>query len=160
MPAINIPEIEPKVTVKKAATYVDVTMDLKENNMQLDDNLYKPVDSTDIDVSVDEGAIKNSLVNLFNTTPGQKVLQPEFGLELKRFLFEPLTDLTAKLIAETIYKGIARWETRVQIGNVDVQKDYDNRQFEISLTLMIPKLSNSTVSFTGILSQEQFTQTS
>tara|TARA_R110000824_G_scaffold15095_3_gene63719 strand:+ start:902 stop:1381 length:480 start_codon:yes stop_codon:yes gene_type:complete len=158
MPSIVIKEIQqPRVDTN--TTYTDITMDIEVNNLATNDNLFKPINSSDIDISVDEQAIKNSLVNIFNTIPGQKVLSPEFGLDLKRFLFEPLTSFTAQRISETIFKGISRWESRVEIINIDVQRDIANTQFTVSLTLRIPKLSNSSVSFTGILSQEQFTQT-
>lgn len=159
MPAIKLQGISAKSNEHTGYTYTDVTLDIKPNDLQQNSNLYKPTNSTDIDVSVDEGAIKNALVNLFNTIPGQKVLNPEFGLDLKKFLFEPLTDFTAQVIGETIYKGIARWETRVLITNIDVRQDYDNYQYVISLTLLIPKLSNSSVKFTGLLTREQFTET-
>ena len=159
MPAIKLQGISANINKTTGYTYTDVTLDIKSNDLQLNTNLYKPVNSTDIAISVDEGAIKNALVNLFNTIPGQKVLQPEFGLDLKTFLFDPLTEYTAKVIGETIYKGIARWEKRVHISNIDVKRDYDNYQYIISLTLLIPKLSNNTVTFTGLLTREQFTQT-
>jgi phage baseplate assembly protein W len=159
MPAIKIQGASVATKDSTGYTYTDVTMDIQPNDLQRNDSLYKPVNSTDIAISVDEGAIKNALVNLFNTIPGQKVLQPEFGLNLKTFLFDPITDFTAKFIGETIFKGIARWEKRVKIVNIDVRQDYDNYQYVISLTLLIPKLSNSSVKFTGILTREQFTQT-
>ena len=110
-------------------------------------------------MSKDELAIKNSLVNLFNTTPGEKILNPEFGLNLKRFLFEPLTDLTARIIGETIYEGISKYEPRVRIINIGVIKDIDNQQFDITISIAIPKLSNQKVSFKGTLTKEQFTST-
>ena len=159
MPAIKLQGLTLDIKEDTGYTYTDVTMDMQPNDLQLNQNLYKPVNSTDIAISVDEAAIKNALVNLFNTIPGQKILQPEFGLNLKRFLFDPLTDFQAKVIGETIYKGIARWESRVEIANIDVRQDYDNYQYVISLTLLIPKLSNSSVKFTGLLTREQFTQT-
>jgi len=159
MPAIKIPGLAPSRPDDTRYMYTDITLDVVENDLQLQSHLYKPKTSTDIAVSVDEGAIKNALVNLFNTIPGQKVLEPEFGLDLKRFLFDPLTDFTAKFIGETIYNGITRWEPRVRIVNIDVVRDYDNYQFIITLTLLIPKLSNSRVKFTGILTREQFTTT-
>jgi hypothetical protein len=156
MPAIIIPEIkQPQVDIN--VKYTDISMDIEVNNHATDENLFKPINSSDIERSVDEQAIKNSLVNIFNTIPGQKVLNPEFGLNLKKFLFDPLTEFTAQRISETIFNGITRWEPRVKIINIDVQKNVRDMQFTISLTLSIPKLSNSRVSFTGILTQEQFT---
>jgi len=159
MPAIKIQGMSVDTDIITGSTYTDITMDAQPNDLQMNSNLYKPTNSTDIAVSVDEGAIRNSIVNIFNTIPGQKILNPEFGLDLKRFLFDPLTDFTAKVIGDTIYKGIDRWEKRVRIVNIDVRQDYDNYQYVIALTLLIPKLSNSRVNFTGMLSREQFTQT-
>ena len=159
MPAIKIQGMSIDTDDITGYKYTDITMDIQPNDLQQNSNLYKPVNSTDIEISADEAAIRNAIVNIFNTIPGQKVLNPEFGLDLKRFLFDPLTDFTAKVIGDTIYKGIARWEKRVRIVNIDVRQDYDNYQYVIALTLLIPKLSNSRVRFSGILSREQFTQT-
>ena len=159
MPAINISNIEQPIVSENKTTYVDVKLDLEQNDLQLPGNLYKPSTSDDIVVSTDEAAIRNAIVNIFNTIPGEKVLNPEFGLSLNKFLFDPLTELTAQIIGEEIYNGLARWETRVKIKNIDVQTDIENRQFEISLTLQIPKLSNQDISLAGVLTQEQFTET-
>lgn len=159
MPTINIQEIS-RPRVSDTVTYTDISMDARVNNLSTPGNLYKPKNSNDIEISKDSLAIMNSLTNIFNTTPGQKVLNPEFGLDLKRFLFEPLTDFTSQRIAETILDGLTRWEPRVEIVNINVLKDIDNWQFEISLTLSIPSVNNSVISFTGILSQEQFTPSS
>ena len=68
-------------------------------------------------------------------------------------------DMTANLIGQTIYKGITRWEPRVKILNIKVIKDIENRQFEITLSIAIPKLSNRKVVLTGILNKENFTST-
>lgn len=159
MPSIKIQGLTVPKSSSGNYTYVDVAFDVRKNNLIRNDGLYKEENSTDIEVSYDEGAIKNALVNLFNTTPGQKILEPEFGLNLRKFLFDPLTEITAQLIGESIYNGISRWEPRVKIVNVDVQRDVANYQFNISLTLLIPKLSNSEVKMTGILNKEQFNQT-
>lgn len=159
MPAIKIANIADPRDSAKDYKYSDLTLDVELNDLSSPNNLHKPKSSTDIQVSYDELAIKNALINLFNTTPGEKLLTPEFGIDLKRFLFDPLTDMTANLIGQTIYKGITRWEPRVKILNIKVIKDIDNRQFEITLSIAIPKLSNRKVVLTGILNKENFTST-
>ena len=87
MPAINISNIEQPIVSENKTTYVDVKLDLEQNDLQLPGNLYKPSTSDDIVVSTDEAAIRNAIVNIFNKIPGEKVLNPEFGLSLNKFLF-------------------------------------------------------------------------
>ena len=54
----------------------------------------------------DLGAIKNSIKNIFVTFPGQKLLNPTFGLNLMQFLFLPISEVTANLIGQRIVNGI------------------------------------------------------
>jgi phage baseplate assembly protein W len=105
----------------------------------------------DIKQAVDESAIKNSLINLFNTFPGQKLLNPEYGLDLAQYLFTPVSDSVAQQIGDDILSGITKYEPRVTVENVSVGADPENSQYEITLTIIIPKISDSTVSFSGIL---------
>ena len=46
--------------------------------------LLRNQEIVDIVADYDLGAIRNSLVNLFTTIPGQKILNPLFGLNLDR----------------------------------------------------------------------------
>ena len=159
MPAIKIPNIADPKPDESTFKYSDLVLDVALNDLSSPNNFLKPKSSTDIQAAFDELAIKNSLINLFNTTPGEKILSPEFGLNLKRFLFDPLTDMTANIIGQSIYNGITRWEPRVRISNINVKKDIEQRQFEITLTIAIPNLSNRKIKLTGILTKEQFTST-
>lgn len=158
MPTIKITNIQ-DASPSKDYRYSDITMELQPSKAVAGDSLYKEPVSTDLMGSYDEQAIKNSLINLFNTTPGEKLLNPTFGLNLKRYLFEPVTDLTARIIGETIYEGITTFEPRVKIGNISVKKNIEQQQFEITISISIPKLSNRSVSFKGVLTKEQFSST-
>jgi len=127
------------------------TGESKLSNNIIDQTRYK-----DIKKSVNELAIKNSLVNLFNTYPGQKLLNPEYGLNLRQFLFTPVSKIIARQIGETILRGINLYEPRVIVKNIDVVSKPDDQEYEITLTLAIPRLSEVPVSFTGLLSESNF----
>mgnify|MGYP003970871643 CR=1 FL=1 len=154
MPTIKLDNL---TTVDNPAEFLfkDLSLDLEENAI-LTTTLYRDKTVTDIKASVDEGAIKNSLVNLFTTMPGQKLLNPDYGLSINQFLFLPLTEDTAEEIGHRILKGIETYEPRVTVKNINVNLDVDQSQYQIYLTLTIPALSNSTVKFTGILQQPGF----
>lgn len=159
MSSIRIPTFDTVTTTDTVIKYRDVHLDIEEGDNQTVNNLFKKQTPTDIKSSVDEQAIYNSINNLFSTTPGEKILEPEFGLDLRSFLFEPITDYMASIIGEKILKSVTRWEPRVRVTNIHVKKDIPNRAYHIVLTIQLPKLSNKVINFAGTITQEQFTTT-
>lgn len=159
MSSIQIPTFDVNTVEDSKIKYRDVHLDIKTGDNQSVNNLFKQQTVKDIKSSEDEQAIYNSINNLFNTTPGEKILQPEFGLDLRKFLFEPITDYMASIIGEKVLAGITRWEPRVKVTNVHVKKDIPGRAYTIVLTIMLPKLSNKVINFAGTITQEQFTTT-
>ena len=137
-------------------TYKDIGLDIKAETNSLPRGLYREENVTDIKASKDEAAIRNSLTNIFNTIPGQKLLSPEFGLDLRRYLFSPLSEDIAQNIGDTILQGLARWEPRVIVNEVHVHADFDQNQYIISLYITIPTLNTSNVRYTRELNTEGF----
>jgi phage baseplate assembly protein W len=124
--------------------YRDLYLDLAENTKPSNNASYGKLTQTDIHASVDEGCIMNSLTNLFNTVPGQKILNPEFGINLMQWLFEPVSEFTAREIGEAIQFGITKFEPRVQLTHVSVISDQEKNQYIIKLAIQIPSLNIST----------------
>ena len=124
--------------------------------MQLDfpQNLNK-----DITLLADEEAIRNSIVNLFSTMPGQKILNPEYGLNLQRFVFEPITDTNARIMGQVILDGIRKYEPRVSVQNVDIKKFEDDNSYGISFSIVFPALSNKKINLSGLLDRSGFKPT-
>jgi phage baseplate assembly protein W len=100
-------------------TYKDLHFDIEQEINLTADSRESPK-GKDIKMSLDENAIKNSIINIFNTNPGERFLIPEFGINLKRYLFKSVTDDTARSIGETILAGLERWEPRIRIDNITV----------------------------------------
>ena len=140
--------------------YKDVRLDIQENSNISDHGLYRESNTTDITESRDFEAVSNSIFNIFNTTPGQKILSPTFGLDLKRYLFSPLTTDIAENIGETILLGLERWEPRVRIINVHVLVDIILYQYEITLTIAIPSLNIENALLKGVLTKNGYSTTS
>lgn len=75
--------------------------------------------------SQDEDNIRQSIVIVLKTEPGERVALPEFGAGLGRFLFEPNTAATHARIQDTVERALARWEPRIQVESVEVAADGD-----------------------------------
>jgi hypothetical protein len=136
-------------------TYKDLRLDLKVNYTK-NSQLLKKREIKDLQLSGDLDAIKNSLFNLFTTMPGQKILNPIYGLNLTQYLFVPVSDSQALVIRDTILNGVRRFEPRLTVEQVVVQTDYDGNQYNIFLRLNVPALNIEGVSLRGVLSESGY----
>lgn len=141
---------------EKKYIYQDISLDLVEEPVPTSSSLHSKATTKDIRVSRDEGAIMNALKNIFTTTPGEKILNPSFGVNLTQWLFEPIGDYAGREIGETIMEGIKRFEPRVIVDNIDVIIDIENSQYEIKLVLTIPSLNIINKRYEAILNQPGF----
>ena len=64
---------------------------------------------------VNVNAIKNSLHQIFTWIPGERILLPEFGSNLRKLLYEGITDFNVERIMAEIRHCISEWEPRVEI---------------------------------------------
>ena len=114
----------------KSYTYADISMT-----------------SSNLKVSklTDLKAIKNSLHNIFSWIPGQRVLDPLFGSDLYRFLYEGITDLTKDKVQASIQSSVSKYEPRVKITDISYSDtstdDIDNNQVNLVVTYEVPTLN-------------------
>lgn len=109
----------------------------------------------DIKADYDEAAIKNSLVNLLNTLPGQNILNPAYGLNLNQYLFMPASESIASLIGETILKQVGLYEPRVNVNNINVDVNPDEQLYTITLSILILPI-NKNINIIGLLTSNGF----
>lgn len=154
MGSISLDNITTPVDANQGSLYRDLFLDLEKNNVSSDRNLYKEDTSIDIRVSLDEGAIKNSIRNIFNTIPGQKILTPQFGINLAKYLFQPINDNTTSQIHRDIVIGLQTFEPRVSLQSLEVIPNIDAHEYNITIILTIPSLNNVTNEYISTLTQD------
>lgn len=71
-------------------------------------------------------AVRQSLMLLLSTQPGERIMRPEFGCDLHRLVFEPNDETTAGLAIHYVRTAIARWEPRVEILGLDAEAAADD----------------------------------
>ena len=140
----------------KQITFRDLHLDLLEQEAPQSQTMYGKSTRIDLKTSVDEGAIMNSLKNMFNTIPGQKLLDPEFGINLSQWLFHPADEYVAQSIGESIESGVDRFEPRVKIDHINIIVNPGQNQYEIELIMTIPGLNIISKSYKAILEQPGF----
>lgn len=70
---------------------------------------------------VDE--LRQSLLMLFHTQPGERRLHPEYGCDLQSLTFEPNDETTAGLAMRLVRRAVARFEPRARIDLLDAGPD-------------------------------------
>lgn len=157
MGSINIDFIQRDNTTQDSHLYSDLHLDL-DNDYKVKGNFEKSLTQlVDIKIAYDIDAIRNSLTAIFSTYPGQRLLIPEFGVNIKRFLFSPVSDTNALAIGELMTEAIEKWEPRVVVQSFNITPKTDDHQYDISLDFYIPSLRTGANFFGSILEGEGFT---
>lgn len=149
--AIKIAKLEQISNALESSRYVfqDLHLDFKKKQ-EYSPLLQNKIDGNDIAVDYDEDCIRNSILNLFNTRPGQRFLFPRYGLSLHQYLFDAITTENAELIGEAIVRAVTQFETRAVVRQCRVVPKYDLNEYFITLILHIP-LFNTTSSINSTL---------
>lgn len=131
---------QPSTINQKNYLYSDVQLDLEEEVIFLKNKKSK----SDIIVNLDAEAIKNSITNLFSTRKGQRPLEPEFGINLEQYLFEPISAMTANRIGNEIKTGL-KFEPRVKPLSIDITVMPSEDGYRVDMLLYITALSINTL---------------
>jgi phage baseplate assembly protein W len=68
-------------------------------------------------------AVKNNIKMLLSTTKGERLMQPDLGLNLRKFLFEQYTDETRVTIENEIVDTFEFWLPFVEIRDLIISMD-------------------------------------
>ena len=82
----------------------------------------------------DRTAIARSVRNLVLTVPGERFFNEDLGSRVSEILFDNLDEISASAIRDEIEETIIKYEQRVKLNNVKVQPNYDNYEFDVTIT--------------------------
>ncbi len=87
--------------------------------------------------------IKNDLLQLLLTIPGERVMLPNFGTQLRAIIFDQLDDATLDLLSFGVTTAINQYEPRIALQNVYIQPDYDRHGIALRIVYSIKALPGS-----------------
>ncbi len=96
----------------------------------------------------DEIDIQQSLQILLNTTIGERLLRPDYGCNLKTYLFEDLDNSKLAFLKDAIANAILKYEARIVVNvlEIDVNNILNGYVFlEISYTIRATNNRNNIV---------------
>ena len=88
-------------------------------------------------------AVKNDIKLLLMTQRGERLMQPNLGMNIRRFLFEQITDDTEIEIENDIVDTFSRWLPFVQLNDILIDlKNQDRNQIKIEVKFNIANTPN------------------
>ncbi len=109
------------------------TLSFKDINI----NFKKHPVTDDLVVSRDASAIKQAIVNLLLTNKGERPFNPDYGSNIRSYLFEPLDYGTAAQVEMSITGTLAEFEPRINVLSIETYPNYDNNSFDVDMTYVI-----------------------
>ncbi len=95
-------------------------------------------------------AVRQSILMLLTTAPGERVMRPDYGCRLQELVFSPNDTTTHGLAIHYVRSAISRWEPRAEIlfldatagsenpGRMDIHLTYRLRRTGLREDLVIP----------------------
>ena len=71
-------------------------------------------------------SVKNNIRNLINTNQGERLMQPQLGMNLRKYLFEQFSDEVVYSIQNDIVDTFKKWLPFVEIQDLQVNMSNSN----------------------------------
>lgn len=89
-----------------------------------------------------EADIKESLGILLTTRVGERLLEPLYGCELTRFLFEPIDTTLKTYMREVIRDAILYFEPRIKLKDIQLHALVNEGRIDIEIDYLIPSVNS------------------
>ena len=87
----------------------------------------------DLQVTKEDAAVKQSVVNLLMTIPGERPFQSRLGSRISELLFEPLDYGIAAQIQNEIKTTLRKYEPRIGVVELVVEPEFEQNSFTVHM---------------------------
>ena len=67
--------------------------------------------------------VRQAILLIVGTNPGERVMRPDFGAGLSAFVFEPLNPSTMEALRQRVLEALVDWEPRIDVESVSATAD-------------------------------------
>jgi phage baseplate assembly protein W len=104
----------------------------------------------EVALSAHEDDVREAVLIILATNPGERVMRPDFGAGLSALVFEPIGATTAALVGHRVQDALVRFEPRIDVLDVrvapavattsrlDIEVDYRVRATNTFYNLVYP----------------------
>ncbi len=123
-------------TIARTTTYKDLDFTFKQNP-----------NTNDVGIKKNNAAVIQSVLNILRTNHGERPFNWNFGANLRAYLFENMSNITAANISTSVNTALANWEPRIEVLNTNIQAKADDNEVFITVTGRV-KSSNEIIDIT------------
>ena len=105
------------------ATYKDLDFSFKQNP-----------NTNDVGIKKNNAAVIQSCLNILRTNHGERPFDYNFGANLRAYLFENMSNITAANMATSINTALGNYEPRIEVLNTNIQARASENQINITVT--------------------------
>lgn len=92
--------------------------------------------------------VKSNFKNLILTKKGERLMQPEFGTDLYRILFENINETTVENARLSVTEAVERWMPFLELTNFEVKNPVNNNPHRIDISVTYRFRANPNVTDT------------
>ena len=110
-------------TIARQATYKDLDFTFKQNP-----------NTNDVGIKKDNDSLKQSVLNILRTNHGERPFNYNFGANLRAYLFENMSQITAANMSTSVNTALANWEPRIEVLNTNIQANAGENEVRVTVT--------------------------
>ena len=110
-------------TIARTTTYKDLDFAFKQNP-----------NTNDVGIKKNNASVIQSVLNILRTNHGERPFNYTFGANLRSYLFENMTQITAASMSTSIETALKNWEPRLEVLNTNIQAKADENDVMVTVT--------------------------
>lgn len=111
-----------------SSNFINITFPFKNSDVGFFINLNK----------TNKDSIKSNLMHILLTKKGERYMNPDFGTNLLRFLFEPTDNITLVNIKDELREVVTKYLPNITINDLEVEENTNNNySFRVILSYRI-----------------------
>ena len=110
-------------TIAREETYRDLDFTFKQNP-----------NTNDVGIKKNNAAVIQSCLNILRTNNGERPFNYYFGANLRSYLFENMSQITAANMTTSINTALKNYEPRLEVLNTNIQTKPDSNEVFITVT--------------------------
>jgi hypothetical protein len=109
--------------IARQETYKDLDFTFKQNP-----------NTNDVGIKKNNASVIQSVLNILRTNHGERPFNYTFGANLRAYLFENMTQITAASMSTSIETALKNWEPRLEVLNTNIQAKADENDVMVTVT--------------------------
>ena len=109
--------------IARQETYKDLDFSFKQNP-----------NTSDVGIKKNNAAVIQSCLNILRTNHGERPFDYNFGANLRAYLFENMSNVTAANMSTSIETALVNYEPRIRVLNVNIQTKPEDNEVFITVT--------------------------